>query len=286
MNGEKMKKLLIIFLLTTTILSAQDVADSLLKQGWNPSGLVGINLSQIAFKDWTQGGTNALAYTLFSNFGVVYFDNPWKWRTSLKAAFGRTKLEEQGYRTTDNELYFESIVTRKIGWAVDPYFALTIRSAITKGYDYKVDPAVQIVDVFDPGYFTEALGFKYSHGEFFSSRLGVAIQQTIADKFANLYTNDPETAGLEKFKFDTGLESVSEVKYNFYDNMTYLSFLRLFSRFNSLDVWDVRWDNTIAAKVNNYITVNLNVVLVHEISQSRRTQFKEALNIGISYNLF
>ena len=281
-----MKKLLIILLLTNKILSAQDVADSLLKQGWNPSGVVGVNLSQIAFKDWTQGGTNALAYTLFSNFGVIYFDNPWKWRTSLKAAFGRTKLEEQGYRTTDNELYFESIVTRKIGWAVDPYFALTIRSAITKGYDYKVDPAVQIVGLFDPGYFTEAIGFKYSQGEIFSSRLGIAIQQTIADKFATLYTDDSETPELEKFKFDTGLESVTEVKYNFYDNMTYLSFLRLFSRFNSLDVWDVRWDNTIAAKVNNYITVNFNVVLVHEISQSRRTQFKEALNIGISYNLF
>lgn len=281
-----MKKLLIILLLTNTILSAQDEADSLLHQGWNPNGLVGINLSQIAFKDWTQGGTDALAYTLFSNFGVIYFDNPWKWRTSLKAAFGRTKLEEQGYRTTDNELYFESIVARKIGWAVDPYFALTIRSAITKGYDYKVDPAVQIVDLFDPGYFTEALGFKYSQGEIFSSRLGIAIQQTIADKFATLYTDDSETPELEKFKFDTGLESVTEVKYNFYDNMTYLSSLRLFSRFNSLDVWDVRWDNTIAAKVNNYITVNFNVVLVHEISQSRRTQFKEALNIGISYNLF
>ncbi|MGQ9644284.1 MAG: hypothetical protein ACUVT3_10540 [Ignavibacterium sp.] len=140
--------------------------------------------------------------------------------------------------------------------------------------------------MFDPGYFTEALGFKYSQGEIFSSRLGIAIQQTIADKFATLYTDDSETPELEKFKFDTGLESVTEVKYNFYDNMTYLSFLRLFSRFNSLDVWDVRWDNTIAAKVNNYITVNFNVVLVHEISQSRRTQFKEALNIGISYNLF
>jgi hypothetical protein len=281
-----MKKIFFFLIISTTVLSAQDVADSLLKQGWNPSGVVGVNLSQIAFKDWTQGGTNALAYTLFTNFGVIYFDNPWKWRTYLKSAFGRTKLEDQGYRTTDNELYFESIVTRKIGWAVDPYFALTVRSSLTSGYDYKNDPAVQIVDFFDPGYVTEALGFQYNKGQVFSSRLGIAIQQTFANKFSALYTDDPETAELEDFKFDTGIESVTEVKYNFYDNMTYLSFLRLFSRFNSLDVWDVRWDNTIAAKVNNYITVNFNVVLVHEISQSRKTQFKEALNLGIVYSLF
>lgn len=282
-----MKKIFLLFLLVTSVMSAQDVADSLLKQGWNPSGVVGINLSQIAFKDWTQGGSNALAYTLFSNFNLIYFDYPWKWRNSLKAAYGRTKLEDQGYRTTDNEFYFESIVTRKINWPVDPYFALTVRSSITKGYDYKVDPANQIVDFFDPGYVSQSLGFQYDYKEIFFSRLGIALQQTFANKFAAEYTDDSETTDkIENFRLDTGIESVSGIKYNFYENMTYLSLLRLFSRFNSLDVWDVRWDNTIAAKVNDYITVNFNVVLVHEISQSRRTQFKEAINIGISYNLF
>ncbi len=282
-----MKNFFLIFFLVTSIISAQDVADSLLKQGWNPTGVVGINLSQIAFKDWTQGGSNALAYTLFSNFNLIYFDHPWKWRNSLKAAYGRTKLEDQGYRTTDNEFYFESIITRKINWPVDPYFALTVRSSITKGYDYKVDPANQIVDFFDPGYVTQSLGFQYDYREIFFSRLGIALQQTFANKFAAAYTDDIETTDkIEDFRFDTGIESVSGVKYNFYENMTYLSLLRLFSRFNSIDVWDVRWDNVIAAKVNDYITVNFNVVLVHEISQSRRTQFKEAINIGISYSLF
>lgn len=282
-----MKNFVLIFFLVTSIISAQDVADSLLKQGWNPTGVVGINLSQIAFKDWTQGGSNALAYTLFSNFNLIYFDHPWKWRNSLKAAYGRTKLEDQGYRTTDNEFYFESIITRKINWPVDPYFALTVRSSITKGYDYKVDPANQIVDFFDPGYVTQSLGFQYDYREIFFSRLGIALQQTFANKFAAAYTDDIETTDkIEDFRFDTGIESVSGVKYNFYENMTYLSLLRLFSRFNSIDVWDVRWDNVIAAKVNDYITVNFNVVLVHEISQSRRTQFKEAINIGISYSLF
>ncbi|MBI5662103.1 MAG: DUF3078 domain-containing protein [Ignavibacterium album] len=282
-----MKNLALLIILTAKIVTAQNPADSLIKQGWNPGGVVGVNLSQIAFKDWTQGGSNSLAYSLFSNFEVIYFNNPWKWRTSIKAAYGRTKLEDQGYRTTDNEFYFESILARKIGWPVDPYFALTIRSSITKGYDYKSEPTVQITDFFDPGYVSQALGFQYAHGKMFSSRLGIALQQTFANKFAAVYTDDIETTNkLEDFKFDTGIESVTEVKYNFYDNMTYLSFLRLFSRFNSIDVWDVRWDNTIAAKVNDYITVNFNVVLVHEVSQSRRTQIKEAINIGITYSLF
>ena len=68
--------------------------------------------------------------------------------------------------------------------------------------------------------------------------------------------------------------------------MLYYSFLRLFSRFNSLDVWDVRWDNSITAKVNEYINVNFNVSVVHEISQTRKTQLRESLMLGLSYSLF
>ena len=68
--------------------------------------------------------------------------------------------------------------------------------------------------------------------------------------------------------------------------MKYSSFLRLFTRFNSLDVWDVRWDNIISAKVNDYINVNFAVTVIHEISQTRKTQLREALQLGFSYSLF
>ena len=261
--------------------------DSTLAEGWHPVGVVGLNLSQVAFKNWTQGGSNSLAFVAYTNIGAAYLSNPWKWNNLLKASFGRTNIEDAGYRTTDNEIYFESIVSRKIGWAVDPYFAVTVRTAITKGYDYSQDPAEQIVNFFDPGYITEALGFLYEPNTNFSSRLGIAIQQTFADMFAERYTDDPETEEtVEKFKFDTGMESVTQANYPFMENMQYSTFLRLFSRFTSPDVWDVRWDNIITAKVTKFINVNLAVSLVHEISQTRKTQLKEALQIGIVYTLF
>lgn len=280
------KSLLIFFLFLSTLVIAQP-HDTTLVQGWNPYGVVGLNLSQVAFKNWTQGGSNALAFVAYTNLGAVYLNDPWKWRSLLKASFGRTNIEDAGYRTTDNEIYFESVVSRNIGWAIDPYFALTVRTAITKGFDYSFDPAIPIVNLFDPGYVTEALGFLYEPNENFSSRLGVAIQQTFAKEYAALYSDDPETLNeVEEFKFETGLESVTGAKYNFMENMQYSSFLRLFTRFDMLDVWDVRWDNTITAKVNDYINVNIVVVVIHEISQSRKTQLKEALQIGVVYALF
>lgn len=283
-----MKKLMIAFLAIISFnLFAQDIPDSLLLTGWNPSGVVGLNLSQTAFSNWAQGGTNSLAFSVYTNLGAIYFDHPWKWKNRLNAIYGRTRLESIGYRTTENDIYFESVGSRNIGWAVDPYVAVTFRSALTKGYDYKSDPVVQIVDFFDPGYLTEAIGFTYDKSKIITTRLGIAFQQTFADSFAFLYTDDPETPNeVEKFKFETGLESVTEVKYEFLENMNYYSFLRLFTRFKNLDVWDVRWDNIITAKINKYINVNFAVTVLHEISQTRKTQLREALQLGFSYSLF
>jgi hypothetical protein len=282
-----MKKILVILLLISSIsILAQDVPDSLLKNGWNMSGVVGLNISQTAFSNWAQGGSNSLAYSAYTNLGGIYFNFPWKWKNRLNLAYGRTYLKDVGYRTTDNDLYFESIGSRNIGWAVDPYFAVTVRSALTKGYDYTVVPDTQIVDFFDPGYVTEALGFTYDKNKIITSRLGIALQQTFANRFTK-YTDDPTTTDkIEKFKLETGIESVTEVKYEFLPKMTYYSFLRLFTRFDNLDVWDVRWDNVITAKINDYINVNLSVTVLHEISQTRRTQFREALQLGFAYTLF
>lgn len=282
-----MKKLLLILLIAISFNSyAQDIPDSVLVDGWNMVGIVGLNLSQTALVNWSQGGSNSLAYSAYANLGAILKDHPWKWKNRLSIIYGRTKLEDVGYRTTENDIYFETVLSRNVGWAVDPFVSVIVRTAVTKGYDYSVaDTNIQIVDFFDPGYVSEAIGFTYDQNKIITTRLGLAFQQTFANRFTN-YTDDPETPEIETFKFDTGIESVTEVKYNFLENMTYYSFLRLFSRFTSLDVWDVRWDNIVTAKVNDYINVNFNVTLIHEISQTRKTQLRESLQLGFSYSLF
>jgi hypothetical protein len=281
-----MKKLFILFLVVFTISSySQDIPDSLLKKGWNMIGTVGLNLSQTSFTNWAQGGSNSLAFSAYTNLGAIYFNQPWKWKNRLNLVYGRTKIGDEGYRTTENDIYFESVGSRNVGWSVDPYFAVTFRSAITKGFDYSISPDTQLVDFFDPGYLTEALGFTFDKNKIVTTRLGIAIQQTFANRFTK-YTDDPETPEVEKFKFETGVESVTELKYEFLPNMTYYSFLRLFTRFKALDVWDVRWDNIITAKINDYVNVNFSVTVLHDISQTRRTQLKEALQIGVTYSIF
>ncbi|MEJ2507158.1 MAG: DUF3078 domain-containing protein [Ignavibacteriaceae bacterium] len=275
--------LLLFFSTVTTAKSDEEKKDTL----WTPGGVVGLNLSQIAFSNWTQGGDNSLSFTIFSNLKLDYIGMPWKWTNSLKLTYGRSKIGSQGYRTNDNEIYYESVLIHRLGWKVNPYVDATFRTAITKGYNYGSDPAMQIADFFDPAYFTQGLGFAYDEDKGIRQRIGIAFKQTVADKFASLYSDDPETMDeIEKFKFESGLESVTEVEYEFLENMTYDGYLRLFTRFNELDKWDVRWDNIITAKVNDYVNVNFNFLLIYEKDQSLKRQIKEALQLGFTYSLF
>jgi len=279
-----MRRLIILFLMLSGTYSFS-MDNSLEESRWLYSGVAGLNISQIALDNWTQGGDNALAFTLLGNFGIKYVDSPWTFSNGLKLAFGRTKLGEDNFRTNDNEFYLESILSYSFGWALDPYLSNTVRTVLSKGFDYKEIPAKQTSQFFDPGYITQSIGFLYNKIPNVSTRLGIAFQETITNKFP-FYSDDPKTTEIEKFRFDTGIESVTEALYSIEENVLFGSKLRLFSRFNELDVWDVRWDNLITAQISKYFNVNFNVLLIYEKIQSPKTQVKEALQLGITYTLF
>lgn len=284
-----MRTILTFWLLTifTIVSFAQEATEEKKDTLWTPKGIVGINLSQVAFSNWAQGGQNSLSFTFFSLLGLDYIGDPWKWKNSLKFAYGRTKFGDEGYRTNDNEIFYESTLIYHVGWSVSPYAGVTARTAVTKGFNYELEPAVQIVDFMDPFYSTEAIGFIYDRIPNFSTRLGVGMKQTFADQFAAQYSDDPETLNeIEKFKNETGIESVTEYKWEFLENMSYYTYLRLFGTFDDISVWDVRWDNIIAAKVNDYVSVTFNVLLIYDEDESIQRQLKEALQLGISYTLF
>lgn len=276
---------ILVFLLTSFIFAEEEAEqeDTL----WTPRATIGINLSQIAFSNWTQGGENSLSFSLFSNLGLDYISHPWNWSNSLKLTYGRTKLGDDEFRTTNNEIYFESVLVMNVGWIVNPYASATLRTAITNGYKYDAEPVTRITDFFDPSYLTQGLGFQYETGGIFIQRVGVALKQTLADEFKLLYSDDPATPDeIESSKFESGLESVTELKYDFLENMTFQSYLRLFTRFDAFDVWDVRWDNVLTAKINEYFNVNFNILLIYDESQSLSRQLKQALQIGVSYSIF
>lgn len=274
---------LILFSFPAAI-SAQ--TDTTYKQGWNPSGVLSLNISQVAFKDWSLGGENSYALTSINDFNAAYKKNKVLWKNQLKVTLGQTKIGDGDLQTSDNELFFESIASYDVGWVVDPYGAVTFNTVILNGYNYDSVPAIQTSAFLDPGYLIESFGFTFERSKNFNTRLGIAFKETFANTFTQ-YTDDPLTSNtIESFKFETGIESVTGVNWNFYENLSYSSKLSLFSAFDQLDVWDISWDNTMTGRINDFVNASLSFKLVYDVDQSLRTQLKEAIQIGFTYTLF
>lgn len=281
-----MKKILLLAVIFTFVINvfAQEKADSTLNK-WTPSIVTGLNISQIAFSNWTQGGENSIAWTLTGNFNASYKTTDWKFKNELKAAYGQTKIGSDDAKLTDNELYMETVYTYNVGWPVDLFVSNILNTQITTGYEYNDTSKVEISNFFDPGYLTQTIGFAYTQSETFQTRLGLAFQEVVTSNYTQ-YSDDPDTPNEEEtFKFETGIESVTDFKYQLDDNLLLTSKLRLFSAFDRFDTWDVRWDNLITAKVNNWLNVNLTYLLVYDKIQSPTAQMKQGLQLGITYTV-
>ncbi len=273
-----MKKLFVIILFLFSISKAQETDSTLYK--WIPSLVGGFNMSQIALSNWTKGGENNVTWSIKGDFDVDYKAKGWKFHGEIKAAFGKSKVGEEEFRTNDNEIFIDKVFSLNAGWIVDPYISNNIRTQITTGFDFEKDPVLEISDFFDPGYITQSVGFTYDHNKIFKTRLGVAFQEVFTDKF-NSYSDDPDTPEIEDFKFETGIESVSDSKFELGENLIYRGKLRLFTRFERIDEVDVLWDNTITAKVNSWLNTNLTFTLIYEEAQSKQAQWRQALQLGV-----
>ncbi len=258
--------------------------DSTILNKWIPSAVAGFNISQLALSNWSQGGENSLTWTLTGDFSYNYQGNDIEVKNNLRLAYGRTKLGSEDFKTNNNDFYLESVILKKIDFPVDPYFSNTVRTSLTIGYNYGTTPKTEIVNFFDPGYVTQSIGFYYEPNKEFNTRLGIGVEEVFTRNNTK-YADNKSTPKIEKSGIEAGIESVTSLKKLVAENLLLKSKLRLFTRFNSLDVWDVRWDNTIVAKINGFLNVNFTFLLVYQQDQSLKTQIKQGLQLGFVYTI-
>ena len=277
------KRFVMLFILFGSTCTFAESADTT-HQKWTPSLIGGFNFSQIAFSNWSKGGENSITWSLNVDFNLQYKSNGLSFKTNFESIYGRAKSDEKASRTNENEIYLDQVLSYGADWKVDPFFSNSLQTQITTGYDFDGATPVKVADFFDPAIITQSLGFTYDKLSEIQTRLGLALQHTIADEYLK-YTDDLETP-LEKesYKFETGFESVTKAKFNIDHNIIAESKLRLFTRFEEIDVWDVRWDNKMVAKVNSWFNVSFTYNLIFKKSESLTAQMKESWQMGITYN--
>ena len=279
------KRLLLFGIIGLAVMSrpiaAQDEAP---QYGWKKEMVGNLNFTQTSFSNWTQGGENSWTWQLDINSKFENDREKYNWTTTGKLSYGRTKVAEQESKKSSDEIRLESVFTYKLGVYVNPYVAVTGETQLTESFDFSTSPRTRIANFLDPAYFTESFGLGYEPIKSVKTRLGVALKQTIADKFAASFSDNPNTPDkIEKIRSEVGLESVTDISRKLSEKILFTSKLELFSNLKRIDEVDVRWDNIFSAEVSKYIVVSFNVKLFYDRDISIQRQIKQVLAVGLSY---
>ena len=253
---------------------------------WKHSLILSANVTQVSFSDWAQGGENSLAYGLFAEGKSIYAPEPINWEIHYKFGYGQAKLGSQAIRKTDDQIDVGTVLTYKLGAIINPYASASLLTQFAKGFTYDAaGVATPVSNYFDPAYLTQAVGVGYQPAPEVKTRLGAALRE-ILTKVYTQYSDDPATTSeKEKTRIEGGAESVTEVGWEFAQNIVLNAKLNVFVPVKNTHLTVIRSDNTLSAKVNKFLAVNLNVLLINDPQVQLRTQAKQTLALGFSYTL-
>lgn len=283
-------------LLLTGVAFAED--EETPPEGVQYSASTGVTFTQTNYVDWAEGGEDALAYVLSLKGGVFEERALDKWKFKGALGFGQSKIGGEDTRISVNELFVDGLYNYKLPQQWSAYAAGGFRSAIVTGYDYKVpvpdtDPQefenTPKASFNDPGYYTASFGAQKDFSQkpyYFTSRLGLGLKYTTAQTHYRFgYADDPDTPEIDKTKFETGIDSFTDLNAQISEDLLFISRLGLFSDFSGLDVWDVRWENTFTAKINKYVNTQFQFIFLFDKDVSGRLQRFQMLSIGLTYTI-
>ena len=253
---------------------------------WDHSLAGSVALSQVAFKDWAQGGESSMAWTLIFDGKHERNDEKTNWRASYKSALGQTRQGDSGFRKTDDKIDVETVLTYKLGPYINPFVSATLKTQFARGLDFDdLGNSTPVSQFFDPAYLTQTVGAGYEPIDEIKTRLAIGVRETITRTY-NTFSDDPSTANIEKIKTEGGYESVTIITWALAENILFNGKFETFIPLNNVNDPILRSDTTLTLKVNKYITTNINVQVVRDLLASPETQIKQALSVGLSYSIF
>jgi hypothetical protein len=255
---------------------------------WRHSVVASATMSQVSLKDWTQGGEDAISWTVRLDGKSTLIDTAYMWGNGYKMAYGEAKLGSGTVQKVEDRIEFESVFTYKLGIHVNPYVSASLKTQFTEGVTTdasgKVTPVSQF---FDPAYLIQSAGFGYQPVKEVKTRLGAAVREIVTSKYRD-YANSPSVPVSEwvKTRVDGGVESVTDVEWKPQEDVLVRSKLELFSPLRKFSEVTMRMDNAVMVNIAKYFVVVLNLQLVNDPNTSTRTQVKEVLAFGFTYSLF
>ena len=288
--------LIIFMVVAVPDTQAQDDLEVPEDSTWNASLTGKLSGSQVAYNNWQEGGLNTLSVTSSVDGQFVRGGEHWIQTYELRLTFGIVQQDTLAVRKSDDLIRLRAgLQYRGDGFlrTFRPTISLALRTQFAEGFNYDEDPfsddvqrnlPVKTSEFFSPAVLTQSLGLTYEPVSWIATRLGVAGKETIVrnEALRVLYDVDPD----EAVRAEGGIESETSVDREVVTNVRYQSSLNLFQTLTQRsEPLDVIWENVITMRVNSWLNVGLEYVMLFDANRSNDVQIKEVLSVGVSFSL-
>lgn len=269
--------------------------------GWKTETNLSIAFSQVSLTNWAAGGQNSMSVNGRYNGFYNYARKRMAWDNQIDLGYGLLKQGKTIWQKTDDRFELMSKLGYRLNEKLNGAALASFKSQFAPGYS-KPEGGSLISDLFSPAYFLGAIGVDLKKNENFTlflSPLATKLTFVLNDSLS-----DAGAFGVEpgkKFRAELGGYIRMMWKHDLMKNVGLQTKLDLFSNYlKDPQYVDVNWEVLVMMKINKYLSVNINTLLIydHDISIGKdtnddgtpdnfgpRIQFKELLGLGLAFTI-
>ncbi|WP_424492942.1 DUF3078 domain-containing protein [Salinimicrobium sp. GXAS 041] len=284
-------------------------------QYWAKVNKVGLDLSEVAFVNWSAGGNNSFSALLHAALGRKYQKKLLNWNTTLGIKYGVNAQEGRELRKTEDQLEINSNFGYRRDSVSNWYYSAKFNFSTQFTYGYRYPNTSNPISKFmAPGYAFLGVGTEFSHPtENFTAYISpvtekstfvldqrlanegmFGVQKAVRDEEGNIIEEG------EKIRTEFGFLLSSSFAKEVFENVGVENQIRLYSDYlNKFGNIDVDWELNVNLKVNDHVRANVGSHLRYDDdvkfkedvngdgeleTGGPRVQFKQLLGIGLIYN--
>ena len=279
---------------------------------WIKKHTLGFYISEIAFVNWSAGGTSSISGLVKGDFSKVYTRENYKWSNELIIRYGLNKQDGIEVRKTDDALQFNSTFGYRQDTLSNWYHSakFNFNSQFTNGYSYP-NTEIAISKPFAPAYIFLGIGAENINKEKkrtfyispFTFKKTLVLDQRLANQGAfgvakAVYdANSVLITKGKRTKTELGFLMTSFYKKEIFKNINLENRLSLYSDYiNNFGNIDVDCELLLDLVVNQYVKANIGTRIVYDddikskkevdgtqVTQGPKAQLKQMLGVGIVY---
>ena len=279
---------------------------------WSKKNSLGFDISEVAFVNWSAGGTSSISGLFKGKFHRVYNRSNYNWSNELIVKYGLNKQDGIDLRKTEDAIQFNSTFGYRkdtlSNWFHSAKF--NFNTQFSNGYAYP-NTEKAISKPFAPAYVFMGVGAenidKDKNRTFYISpftfKTTLVLDQRLADQGAfgvikATYDLDGTllTEG-ERSKMELGFLITNKYKKEIFKNVILENRLSLYSDYvNRFGNIDIDCDLQVELVVNQYVKANIGAHVIYDddikskreiagmqVTEGPKTQIRQAIGVGIEY---